>query len=75
MDDLYICSRFVSIDGAGKILGSAGPLYIRADNSLPITGDMRFDSSDIAWLKSAGNFGSVILHEMGHIFGMFIVKY
>ena len=69
VDDLYICSRFNTIDGPGRILGSAGPIYIRTANKLTITGDMQFDSEDISFLKAQGNFGSVILHEMGHILG------
>jgi hypothetical protein len=69
VDDLYICARFVSIDGPGRILGGAGPTYVRVSNTLTITGEMVFDSADINTLKSQGNFGTVILHEMGHILG------
>ena len=72
IDDLYICARYVPIDGPLKVLGSAGPLYYRTSNFLPITGDMKFDSADIDYLKSQGSFGSVILHEIGHILGMFV---
>jgi hypothetical protein len=70
VDDLYICSRFVAMDGPGRVLGFAGPTYIRSANRLTITGEMEFDSADIASLKSNGNFETVILHEMGHILGM-----
>ena len=73
VDDLYICARYVAIDGPNKIVGSAGPRYTRSStNLLTITGDMEFDSADINNLKSRGNFGSVILHEIGHILGMFV---
>jgi hypothetical protein len=50
---------------------SAGPYDTRSSNSLTITGEMEFDSADISFLKSEGNFASVILHEMGHILGMY----
>jgi hypothetical protein len=68
IDDLYICARYVQIDGSGTVLGSAGPLDTRS-NSLTISGEMEFDVADIAYLKNQGNFESVILHEMGHILG------
>jgi hypothetical protein len=69
IDDLYICGAFVDIDGPGGVLGSSGPIYVRGSNGLTITGDMIFDTIDISNLKNAGNFGAVILHEMGHILG------
>ena len=69
VDDVYICSRFVAIDGPGRVLGSAGPIYFRTTNALAATGDMQFDSADINFLKAQGNFGTVILHEMAHILG------
>jgi hypothetical protein len=69
IDDLYICATFVVIDGPGTVLGSAGPIYTRISDGLTITGQMRFDSADIRSLISEGNFGTVILHEMGHVLG------
>jgi hypothetical protein len=73
IDDLHICGKYRSIDGQNGILGSAGPYYSRFSNGLPIAGVMEFDSADISFLKSEGNFGSVILHEMGHILGKSIL--
>jgi hypothetical protein len=69
IDDLYICARYSDIDGPKNVLGSAGPYDRRSSNSLTVTGEMEFDISDISYLKSQGNFASVILHEMGHILG------
>lgn len=69
IDDLHICGLYSSIDGPLKVLGSAGPYDLRSNNALSITGVMEFDSADISYLKSQGNFESVILHEMGHILG------
>jgi len=45
IDDLYICGRYTNIDGTGGVLGSAGPIYIRTSNGLPITGRMQFDNA------------------------------
>ena len=69
-DDLVIFAGIESIDGPGGILGSAGPCLIRTVGSLPILGVMRFDVADMANLEANGNFGSVILHEMGHVLGI-----
>jgi hypothetical protein len=69
IDDVYICAAYNRIDGRGRILGSAGPTYIRTADLLTITGEMQFDRSDIGDLQAGGNFNTVILHEMGHILG------
>ena len=68
IDDLYICAQYATIDGPGRVLGSAGPTWIRS-SGLTIAGEMEFDSADVASLIDEGNFDSVILHEMGHILG------
>ena len=70
VDDLMIVVRLEPIDGAGSVLGSAGPCNIRTTGGLPILGTMRFDTADLANLEAAGSFGNVILHEMGHVLGI-----
>ncbi|MBX3452547.1 MAG: hypothetical protein KF777_23600 [Planctomycetaceae bacterium] len=69
IDDLYITANIVAIDGVGGILGAAGPTGLRGGSFLPYSGDMIFDSADVANLISAGQFDEVILHEMGHVLG------
>ena len=69
IDDLVIFAVLDSIDGPGKILGQAGPCFIRLPGYLPLIGAMRFDTADVATLESAGQFDEVILHEMGHVLG------
>ncbi|HSU13637.1 leishmanolysin-related zinc metalloendopeptidase [Longimicrobium sp.] len=69
IDDLVIFAAIEDIDGAGQILGSAGWCY-RRDAGLPLAGLMRFDAADVAMLEAGGQFGSVILHEMGHVLGI-----
>jgi hypothetical protein len=78
IDDLYICGTYKYIDGLGKILGYSRPLYWRVGLSglsgQTVTGEMVFDSSDLTYLQAAGNFGTVIQHEMGHILGTLTTK-
>jgi hypothetical protein len=66
-------------DGPGGILGSAGPTNAKlnaAQNAVSPTyvytqtGVMNFDTADTATLVANGSFGSVVLHEMGHVLGI-----
>lgn len=74
VDDLVIGYRVDYIDGPGdqqgNILGFAGPIYTRNSNKLPISGIMVFDSYDINEMENEGILEGVILHEMGHVFGL-----
>ena len=69
IDDIVIFAIIDSIDGPGKILGQAGPCFVRSQNNTPIVGVMQFDSADVATLIAGGTFGLVIQHEMGHVLG------
>jgi len=49
IDDVFICGKYKDIDGAGGVLGFAGPRHFR-DNQvkkLPLTGEMVFDMADV----------------------------
>lgn len=70
IDDLYICAMYARIDGPSKVLGYAGPEYVREDNLLPISGIMVFDNSDLTMLRQDNGFLEAILHEMGHVIGL-----
>ena len=70
VDDLVIFVTLEPIDGAGGILGSAGPCLVRGGSNLPLMGSMRFDTADLANLESNGLLDEVILHEMGHVLGI-----
>ena len=74
VDDLIIYAELETIDGAGGILGSAGPCLVREDdqgNTGPTgVGRMRFDIADLQSLETSGNLDEVILHEMGHVIGI-----
>lgn len=58
-----------SIDGPGKILGQAGPCYIRNSGRQPLLGIIQLDTADLAVIESNGALNEVILHEMGHVLG------
>ena len=60
----------VAMDGVGKILGSAGPYALRHSDRLTLTGQMQFDSADMANMEQTGMLKNVILHEMGHVLGI-----
>ena len=70
MDDLLIDASVVAIDGAGGILGQAGPDWVRSASLLPFHGEMEFDSADVSSMYNGGTLYSVILHEIGHILGL-----
>lgn len=70
VDDLVIDASGVPIDGAGGVLGQAGPNMLRPVSNLPITGTMRFDTADLAALEASGELTQVILHEMLHVIGI-----
>lgn len=60
-----------NIDGAGGILGQAGPSYgyQGTDFFYASAGIMRFDSADLSAMESNGTLYSVIVHEMAHVIG------
>ena len=70
IDDLLIFVKIDKIDGPGGILGQAGACYLRDDNLLPVIGIMQFDVDDVVTLEASGRFRDVVLHEMGHVFGI-----
>lgn len=70
IDDIIIEVVLAPIDGPGKILGQAGPRYLRTADRLPLSGVMYFDVDDLAYLDSLDLFEEVIVHEMGHVLGV-----
>ena len=69
---LFIDANVSFIDGAGGVLGSAGPNELIIDQAgffLATDGGMTFDSADSANLVAAGTFEAVVLHEMAHVMG------
>lgn len=70
VDDLVIVVSSVPIDGPGQILGQAGPRQVRPGGTLPLWGEIQFDSADLALLEQSGRLQGVVLHEMGHVLGI-----
>ena len=70
VDDVIIYATATPIDGAGKVLGSAGPCFVRSSGRQTIVGIMRFDSDDIQGMIDRGNLREVIQHEMLHVVGI-----
>jgi len=69
VDDVLILVTLGPIDGAGNVLGQAGPCFVRNVGRLPVLGLMQFDVADLDVLESSGLLDAVILHEMGHVLG------
>ena len=69
-EDLVIYVNLSYIDGAGKVLGSAGPCAARGASLIPFVGNMTFDTADLGSLESSGQLDQVIVHEMGHVLGI-----
>src|SRR5262249_33799379 len=75
INNLRITAQGTDIDGPGNILGQAGPNRLRPANAgaaafLPATGDMQFDTADLAQMEQNGTLDDVITHEMGHVIGI-----
>jgi hypothetical protein len=70
VDDLVLYVAFNEIDGAGKVLGSAGPCYIRTETGLPIIGYLQLDGADLQLMETSGSIDDVVLHEIGHVLGI-----
>ena len=70
VDDLVIFVEVRTIDGPGKILGSAGPCYIRMQGGLPVAGLISLDAADLASMEQKGTLDEVVMHEMGHVIGV-----
>ncbi len=68
--DVRIDASGEEIDGAGRILGQAGPTRVRTAGGLPITGVMSFDVADLETLERNGSLVNVVIHEMGHVLGI-----
>jgi hypothetical protein len=70
VDDLLIFIQFTEIDGAGKVLGEAGPCLIRTESNLPALGHLKLDAADLDLMERNGTLDDVVLHEIGHILGI-----
>lgn len=63
VDDIVIGYQIGYIDGPGKVLGYAGPVYYRPRTNAPLSGLMNFDEDDFSSL-AADDISVIIMHEM-----------
>jgi hypothetical protein len=66
---MIIFASVDSIDGPGKVVGSAGPCAIRNSSKITIVGTMKFDVADLQTIFNDGRLNDVIFHEMLHVLG------
>ncbi|MBT3927623.1 MAG: hypothetical protein HOF33_11620 [Rhodospirillaceae bacterium] len=69
IDDIRIDAELKDIDGAGGILGQAGPTAIRTADYLPATAVMQFDIADADAFNAIGLWDDIVFHEMLHSVG------
>lgn len=70
VDDVIIYADVSILDGPGRILGRAGPCFVRSSSLLTLIGFMQFDVADVPGMIAGGRFESVVMHEMLHVLGV-----
>jgi hypothetical protein len=70
VDDLLVLVSVDPIDGPGKVVGSAGPCYVRGAGGLPVVGVIQLDAADLPAMEANGTLGPIIVHELGHVLGI-----
>ena len=70
VDDIIIYASVSPIDGVGRVLGRAGPCFIRTSTLHSLVGQMTFDEADAQALITSERFESIVLHEMLHVVGI-----
>lgn len=69
VEGILITARSLEIDGPHNRLAQAGPLQLRPDTLLPVTGIIEFDSADLNALEDSGSLLNVVTHEIAHVLG------
>lgn len=69
VDDLYVSAELKAIDGAGGILGQAGPKAVWTATELTAAGQMQFDSADAQVYFDLGLWDDIVTHELTHVLG------
>ncbi|MCY3679371.1 MAG: hypothetical protein OXH66_17545 [Gemmatimonadetes bacterium] len=72
VDDLVIAVAVATLDGARNpgVVARAGICLVRTESQSPAFGAIVFDEADLGRLESSGVFGSVAIHEIGHVLGI-----
>lgn len=69
VDDLYVTAEVKTIDGAGGILGQAGPSSVWSASELTAAGQMQFDIADALTYLGKGLWDDIVTHELMHVLG------
>ena len=69
IDDIYVTAELATIDGAGGVLGQAGPTAVWTANDLTAAGQMEFDVADATDYLSSGLWDDIVTHEFFHVLG------
>lgn len=69
IDDVYISAEVKTIDGAGGVLGQAGPTALWTATELTAAGIMEFDVADVPKYTDLGLWDDIVTHEMMHVLG------
>lgn len=69
VDDLLLFVHFAVIDGPGRILGRAGPCFVRTLNLMPLMGLIELDVEDLVEIERKGALVDLLMHELGHTLG------
>jgi hypothetical protein len=69
IESLVIYASVGAIDGAGGIVASSGPCYVRQTDKLTVVGTMTFDAADLPTILNNGQLNDVVFHEMQHVLG------
>lgn len=67
--NLILFAQSVTIDGRGGVIASAGPCVRRTPSLHTAIGSIRIDNADADAMDASGRLFTVVLHEMGHVFG------
>jgi hypothetical protein len=69
IDDILVVVNIGPIDGAGNVLGQAGPCAYHDEGGLPAIGQLTLDTSDLDPLIGTETLTAIFFHEIGHILG------
>lgn len=72
LNGIVLSADIDAIDGESGVLGHASPVDLvrKGSKVYAVTGDMLFDSADVANMIADGSFTNVVLHEMAHAIGI-----
>eukprot|EP00591_Stephanopyxis_turris_P012690 CAMPEP_0195512646 /NCGR_PEP_ID=MMETSP0794_2-20130614/4532_1 /TAXON_ID=515487 /ORGANISM="Stephanopyxis turris, Strain CCMP 815" /LENGTH=825 /DNA_ID=CAMNT_0040640477 /DNA_START=251 /DNA_END=2728 /DNA_ORIENTATION=+ len=68
VDDLVIGYEVTDLEDR-SVLGTAGPIYIRRNVGIPISGSIQLDSGQLSKM-TPDDVKIIVTHEMGHVLGI-----